>query len=94
MRKLREVLRLRFELHLGYQQIGAKLRDWGEHSVQILEESRGGRCNLAVAGKAWMMRESKARCFHAWRRRSKCKRHQAPRRTSPRYMSSSGNTVI
>jgi len=30
-------MRLRFELHLGYQQIGTKLRDLGEHVHKYLK---------------------------------------------------------
>ena len=50
MRKLREVLRLRFELKLGYQQMRAKLLDWGEHGSQVPEARRSGGHHLAAAG--------------------------------------------
>jgi hypothetical protein len=49
MRKLREVMRLRFELHLGYQQIGRSCANRCEHGVQVPEASRSGGLNMAAA---------------------------------------------
>jgi hypothetical protein len=48
MRKLREVLRLRYELKLGYQQIGEVARS-GSARSQVPEARRGGGRHLATA---------------------------------------------
>jgi DNA-directed RNA polymerase specialized sigma24 family protein len=48
MRKLREVLRLRYELKLGYQQIGRSCAI-GVSTVHKYLKSRGGGRHLAAA---------------------------------------------
>ena len=54
MRKLREVMRLRFELTSGLPADRAQLRDRGEHGMQVPETRRGGGPDLAAAG--WLGR--------------------------------------
>ena len=50
MRKLKEVLRLRHELKLGYQQIGRSYAIRGQLGAQVLEARRGGQHHVASAG--------------------------------------------
>jgi len=53
MRKIREVMRLRFELHLGYQQIGRScsiaVARSHEHGAQVFDAGRSRGLDLAVA---------------------------------------------
>jgi len=51
MRKLREVLRLRFELKLGFQQIGRSCAIAVSTVHKVPETRRGGGTHLAAAGR-------------------------------------------
>ena len=91
MRKLREVMRLRFELHLGYQQIGRSCAIGVSTVCKYLERAE-------AAGVTWPLPEgwdtlvSKPLCFpHP---QPKCHRRTAPSRILPHSMSNCGNTVI
>jgi hypothetical protein len=94
MRKLREVLRLRFELHLGYQQIGRSCAIGVSTVCKYLKRAE-------AAGVTWPLpegwddaRESKPHYFRARHHQPGCRGRNAPSRTSPPCMSSCGNTVI
>jgi DNA-directed RNA polymerase specialized sigma24 family protein len=51
MRKLREVMLLRFELHLGYQQMGRSCAIGVSTVCKYLRRAEAAGGNLAVAGR-------------------------------------------
>jgi hypothetical protein len=93
MRKLREVMRLRFELHLGYQQIGRSCAIGVSTVCKYLQraEAAGVRWPLP---EGWDEARLEAALFHDWRHRPKSNQQFGPNQTSPRFMSRCGNTVI
>ena len=94
MRKLREVMRLRFELHLGYQQIGRSCAIGVSTVCKYLQRAE-------AAGLTWPLPEGwdEARLEAALFPRSASPAQRATSRpgtnqTSPRCMSNCDNTAI
>jgi hypothetical protein len=93
MRKLREVLRLRFELKVGYQQIGRSCAIAVSTVHKYLKRAE-------AAGVSWPRPEDwtrpgwRRRCSHRRCRRQRSHKRLARHPTLPRCMSSCGNTVI
>ncbi len=82
MRKLREVMRLRFELNLGYQQIGRSCAIGVSTVYKYLKRAE-------AAGLTWPLPEGwdEARVEAALFPRSGQRREQSPARTRPDFAS-------